>query len=161
MFERLTRMYGFPCYNEWDPTPIVAPFFTLFFAICMGDGGYGIIIMLYGLLEMMGKARKTPVMGAMLHGCGDMVFTLGFSTTLVGLALGTFFGLNLIDYVPAASPLHDYYAFVGGKFPGTNYSFQMAAAIIIGVVHLCIAMMVKAILYTVKEGFSDYHLFAK
>lgn len=154
MFERLTRMYGFPCYNEWDPTPIVAPFFTLFFAICMGDGGYGIIIMLYGLLEMMGKARKTPVVGEMLHGCGDMVFTLGFSTTLVGLALGTFFGLNLIDYVPAASPLHDYYAFVGGKFPGTNYSFQMAAAIIIGVVHLCIAMMVKAILYTVKEGFS-------
>jgi len=154
MFERLTRMYGFPCYNEWDPTPVVAPFFTLFFAICMGDAGYGIIITLYGLLEIMGKARKTPVVGEMLHGCGDMVFTLGVATTLVGLALGTFFGLSIIDYVPDGTPLHDYYAFVGGKFPGTNYSFQMAAAIIIGVVHLCIAMMVKAILYTVKEGLS-------
>lgn len=154
MFERLTRMYGFPCYNEWDPTPVVAPFFTLFFAICMGDAGYGIIITLYGLLEIMGKARKTPVVGEMLHGCGDMVFTLGVATTLVGLALGTFFGLSIIDYVPDGTPLHDYYAFVGGKFPGTNYSFQMAAAIIIGVVHLCIAMMVKAILYTAKEGLS-------
>lgn len=152
MFERLTKMYGFPCYNEWDPTPIVAPFFTLFFAICMGDAGYGIIIALYGLLEMAGKARKTPIVGEMLHGCGDMVFALGVATTLVGLALGTFFGLSLIDYVPAGTPLHHYYEVVGGKFPGTTYSFQMASAIIIGVVHLCIAMMVKAILYTKKNG---------
>ncbi len=154
MFERLTRMYGFPCYNEWDPTPIVAPFFTLFFAICMGDAGYGIIIALYGLLEIAGKARKTPIVGEMLHGCGDMVFALGVATTLVGLALGTFFGLSLIDYVPAGTPLHHYYEVVGGKFPGTTYSFQMASAIIIGVVHLCIAMMVKAILFTKKEGLS-------
>jgi V/A-type H+-transporting ATPase subunit I len=154
MFERLTRMYGFPCYNEWDPTPVVAPFFTLFFAICMGDAGYGIIITLYGLLEIMGMARKTPIVGEMLHGCGDMVLTLGVATTLVGLALGTFFGLSIIDYVPDGTPLHDYYAFVGGKFPGTTYSFQMASAIIIGVVHLCIAMMVKAILYTKKNGLS-------
>ena len=152
MFERLTKMYGFPCYNEWDPTPIVAPFFTLFFAICMGDAGYGIIIALYGLLEMAGKARKTPIVGEMLHGCGDMVFALGVATTLVGLALGTFFGLSLIDYVPSGTPLHHYYEVVGGKFPGTTYSFQMASAIIIGVVHLCIAMMVKAILYTKKNG---------
>ena len=154
MFERLTRMYGFPCYNEWDPTPIVAPFFTLFFAICMGDAGYGLIIMLYGMLEMAGKARKTPIVGEMLHGCGDMVFALGAATTLVGLALGTFFGLSLVDYVPANSPLHSYYEFVGGDFPGTTYSFQMASAILIGVVHLYIAMMVKAILYTQKEGLS-------
>ena len=152
MFERLTRMYGFPCYNEWDPTPIVAPFFTLFFAICMGDAGYGIIIMLYGLLEMMGKARKTPIVGEMLHGCGDMVFVLGATTTLVGFALGTFFGLNLIGYVPEGTVLHRWYEVVGGDFPGTTYSFQMAGAIIIGVVHLCIAMMVKAVLYTQKEG---------
>lgn len=152
MFERLTRMYGFPCYNEWDPTPVVAPFFTLFFAICMGDAGYGIVIALYGLLEMAGKARKTPIVGEMLHGCGDMVFALGVATTLVGLALGTFFGLSLIDYVPAGTPLHHYYEVVGGKFPGTTYSFQMASAIIIGVVHLCIAMMVKAILFTKKNG---------
>ena len=154
MFERLTRMYGFPSYNEWDPTPIVAPFFTLFFAICMGDAGYGIIIALYGLLEMAGKARKTPIVGEMLHGCGDMVFALGVATILVGLALGTFFGLSLIDYVPAGTPLHHYYEVVDGDFPGTTYSFQMASAIIIGVVHLCIAMMVKAILYTKKEGLS-------
>jgi V/A-type H+-transporting ATPase subunit I len=83
-----------------------------------------------------------------------MVFALGVATTLVGLALGTFFGLSLIDYVPDGTPLHRYYEVVGGKFPGTSYSFQMASAIIIGVVHLCIAMMVKAILYTKKEGLS-------
>jgi V/A-type H+-transporting ATPase subunit I len=118
----------------------------------MGDAGYGLIIMLYGMLEMAGKARKTPIVGEMLHGCGDMVFTLGAATTLVGLALGTFFGLSLVDYAPEGSPLHSYYEFVGGNFPGTTYSFQMASAILIGVLHLCIALMVKALLYTQKEG---------
>ena len=114
----------------------------------------GLIIMLYGLFEMAGKARKTPIVGEMLHGCGDMVFALGAATTLVGFALGTFFGLSLVNYVPEGTALHSYYEFVGGNFPGTTYSFQMASAILIGVVHLCIALMVKAIIFTQKEGLS-------
>ena len=34
MYEVLTKMYGMPDYAEFDPTPLVAPFFTLFFAFC-------------------------------------------------------------------------------------------------------------------------------
>ena len=155
MFERLTKMYGYPCYNEWDPTPIVAPFFTLFFAICMGDAAYGVIMIIYGLLEMAGKAKKTPILGEMLHGCGDMLVALGVATTMVGLALGTVFGTNVAEWSFVAVPqgVRDYYHFVQGNFPGTTYSFQMVAAIIIGVLHLCIAMIVKALLFSKKEGF--------
>lgn len=50
LFESLTGMYGWPNYNEYDPTPILAPFFLLFFALCMGDCGYGIMLMIVGLL---------------------------------------------------------------------------------------------------------------
>eukprot|EP00975_Prorocentrum_lima_P051578 10801580-Prorocentrum_lima.AAC.1 len=32
MYEVLTKMYGMPEYAEFDPTPILAPFFSLFFA---------------------------------------------------------------------------------------------------------------------------------
>ena len=152
MFERLTKMYGYPCYNEWDPTPVVAPFFTLFFAICMGDAGYGIIIMLYGLFEIAGKAKKTPIVGEMVHGAGDMVFALGVATTIVGLILGSFFGLNPADIPGIPETVKNYYTIVQGNFPGTHYSFQMVGAIIIGVVHLLIAMAVKAVLYSRKEG---------
>jgi len=155
MFECLTKMYGFPSYNEWDPTPLVAPFFTLFFAICMGDAGYGICILIYGLFEMAGKAKKTPIIGEMVEGYGSMITTLGVATIIVGLALGTFFGVNVNNMSFLPECVHNYYALVQGNFPGTTYSFQMISAIIIGVFHLCIAMLVKAILFSVKEGFTS------
>ena len=157
MFERLTKMYGYPCYNEWDPTPVVAPFFTLFFAICMGDAMYGVIMMIYGMLEVSGKAKKTPILGEMLHGCGDILIALGAATTVIGLALGTVFGTNIAEwtFISLSPAVKEYYRFVQGNFPGTTYSFQMVAAIIIGVLHLCIAMIVKAVLFSKKEGFMN------
>ena len=44
-FEVLTGMYGMPVYGEYDPTPIVAPFFLLFFAMCMGDAGVTLVVL--------------------------------------------------------------------------------------------------------------------
>lgn len=157
MFERLTKMYGFPSYNEWDPTPIVAPFFTLFFAICMGDAGYGLLITLYGLLDMSGKAKKVPILGEMLEGCGSMICALGVATTVIGFFLGTFFGINIVEagWIPQTTAIGSLLAWLQGKVPGTSYSIQMAAAICIGVVHICLAMVVKAALYTKKEGFKS------
>ena len=34
-FEVFTEMYGMPVYSEFDPTPILAPFYLLFFAMCL------------------------------------------------------------------------------------------------------------------------------
>lgn len=157
MFERLTKMYGFPCYNEWDPTPIVAPFFTLFFAICMGDAGYGILIALYGLLGMAGKTKKVPIIGEMLDGCESMICALGVATTVIGFFLGTFFGINIVDagWISPDNALGAVLTWLQGDVPGTSYSIQMAAAIVIGVFHICLAMVVKAMLFTKKEGFAS------
>ena len=157
MFERLTKMYGFPSYNEWDPTPILAPFFTLFFAICMGDAGYGVLITLFGLLDMAGKSRRVPILGDMLHGCGSMITALGVATIVVGFMLGTVFGINIMEagWIPQTTTLGKIMAWLQGNVPGTNYSIQMAGAIAIGVFHICLAMVVKALLYTKKEGFKS------
>ena len=32
-FELLTKMYGMPDYGEFDPTPLLAPFYALFFGM--------------------------------------------------------------------------------------------------------------------------------
>ncbi len=42
--EPLTAMYGTPTYGGVDPTPLIAPFFFLFFGMCFGDAGYGLLI---------------------------------------------------------------------------------------------------------------------
>ena len=90
LFESLTGMYGWPNYNEYDPTPILAPFFLLFFALCMGDCGYGIMLTIIGLL-----IAKKKLNIAMFEGLGPIITVLGVGTAVVGFFLGTFMGFDL------------------------------------------------------------------
>ena len=41
-FEVITRLYGMPQVFEVDPTVFIAPFFVIFFGICISDVGYGL-----------------------------------------------------------------------------------------------------------------------
>lgn len=43
-FESITELYGIPQYKEFDPTPLFAPFYFIFFGICLSDAGYGLIM---------------------------------------------------------------------------------------------------------------------
>ena len=153
MYECLTKMYGSPKYEEFDPTPIVAPFFTLFFAICMGDSGYGLLLMLIGALIATDKLKIE-----MFKGLGPLIISLGVATFIVGFFLGTFFGLDLtqLSFIPESwrgSVLDGNGMFLKGEVAG--YDIQMVMAIVIGVVHLCLAMIIKAIVYTKNEGISS------
>lgn len=145
MYEVLTKMYGMPDYGEFDPTPMVAPFFTLFFALCLGDSGYGLILIVLGLL----LKRK---LSASLAGMMNLVITLGCATTVIGAVMGTFFGVSLFDLDLPESVKR---FMVAGKIEGTNYDKQMLLAIIVGIVHISVAMTVKAILTTVRYGFRE------
>ena len=140
MFEVLTGMYGMPVYSEFDPTPILGPFFLLFFSMCMGDAGYGILLIIIGLL----MKKYMPSMKSM----APLVTTLGVGTLVVGTILGTFFGISLAG----ASWVPDWLkrCMITGKVAG--YDAQMVLAIGIGVVHICLAMVVKAIGYTKRFG---------
>lgn len=146
IFEVLTGMYGWPNYGEFDPTPILAPFYLLFFAMCMGDAGYGIILTIFGLLTCYKKVNI-----AMFEGLGPIITVLGLGTTVVGFILGTFMGLPLADqawYPDALKSL-----IIQGKVAG--FDAQMVLALGVGVFHICLAMTVKAICYTKRFGFRE------
>ena len=144
LFEPLTGMYGMPNYNEYDPTPILGPFFLLFFAMCMGDAGYGILLILFGLALKFNKIKI-----AMFDGMGSIITALGVVTAIVGVFLGTAFGVDLYnaEFVPAALKS----LMIKGEVMG--FDIQMVMALIIGVFHICLAMTVKAICYTQRDGF--------
>ena len=146
LFECLTGMYGWPNYGEFDPTPILAPFFLLFFAMCMGDCGYGILLIIIGLL-----ITKKKLNIAMFEGLGPIITVLGVGTTVVGFFLGTFMGIDLYqaEWVPQALKS----VMIKGEVMG--YDIQMVLAICIGVFHICLAMVVKAICYTKQFGFKE------
>ena len=151
LFESLTGMYGWPNYGEFDPTPILAPFFLLFFSMCMGDAGYGIVLMFLGIL-ISTKVLKI----AMFDGLGPLITVLGVGTTVVGFFLGTFMGISLYDaaWVPDALKK---LIINSGNFPSytLEYDIQMVLALGIGVFHICLAMIVKAICYTKQFGFKE------
>ena len=152
MFESLTGMYGMPNYDEFDPTPIVSIFFLLFFAMCLGDAGYGLILILVGI-----ALEKGWVKISMFDGIGGLIATLGAATAVVGGALGTFFGMSIINLVPEGTAAWDYYKFVGSNIPTPmgELPFQMLLALGIGVFHICLAMVIKAVGYTKRLGFKE------
>ena len=152
MFEPLTGMYGMPNYNEYDPTPIVSIFFLLFFAMCLGDAGYGLVLILVGLAMKKGWLKI-----AMFDGIGGLIATLGAATALIGGALGTFFGMSIINLVPEGTSAWNYYKFVGSNIPTPmgELPFQMLLALGIGVFHICLAMVIKAVGYTKRLGFKE------
>ena len=145
-FEVFTEMYGAPVYTEFDPTPIVAPFYLLFFAMCMGDAGYGLILILLGI-----AVTKKWINIAMLKNIGPIISILGAGTFVVGLVLGTAFGIDLsaAEWYPEAMKK----ILVTGTIAG--FPAQMILALGIGVFHICLAMTVKAIGYTKRFGFRE------
>ena len=146
MFESITGMYGMPNYGEYDPTPVVSVFFLLFFAMCMGDAGYGLALILIGL-----AIKKEWVKIGMFEGLGGLITTLGVATTVVGFFLGTAFGVSLPDVQWIPQSMRN--CMLTGEIMG--YPTQMVLAIAIGVFHLCLAMVIKAVGYTQRLGFKE------
>lgn len=144
-FETFTRMYGMPVYNEFDPTIFLSIFYLLFFAICMGDAGYGLLLIGIGLAL---KGRK--------GGLADMwslIVTLGAGTVVVGLIMATFFGINLYDAAWVPAWLKKIMIVGDISVGGAMYSKQMVLSLGIGVLHICLAMLTKAVWAVKRDGF--------
>ena len=100
--EPLTLMYGTPAYGGVDPTPLITPFFYLFFGMCFGDAGYGLIltgVLGYFLLRkrMTGVARKFFI----------IIASGGIAAIVMGVVTGSYFGdsLDVFPFLSFLSPL--------------------------------------------------------
>ena len=139
-FELLTDMYGRPKYNEFDPTVWISIFFMLFFAFCMGDAGYGLVLILMsiGLKKMMPKIAPLGMI-------------LGIATTVIGLLFHTFFSTDMLTWkcIPDAVKSCMLPSQIAG-FDGT-----MVMAILVGIVHICLALIIKTYQSTKTKGFAN------
>ena len=140
MFETLTDMYGRPAYDGFDPTPFISVFFLLFFAFCMGDAGYGLILVLVGLL-----LKKVPSFKDM----AGLVVTLGIGTVVIGFLFHTFFSMDISKWELFA-PIKG--IFLPAQIAGNDAT--MVLALVVGILHICLAMVVKTIHETKTKGFA-------
>lgn len=94
-FETLTKLYGAPKYGGIDPTPLLAPFFFVFFGMCLGDGGYGLIMVGFFLMFLK-KYKRMPAGTKQFF---SLFVLSGIAATLVGALTGSWLG-DMIDVVP-------------------------------------------------------------
>ena len=89
-FEMLTTMYGLPNYREIDPTPLVMPFFFIFFGMMVADFGYGLLLATVTAIPLkllkLNRSQKNTV---------KLVHILSWSIILWGLIYGSFFGFTM------------------------------------------------------------------
>jgi V/A-type H+-transporting ATPase subunit I len=100
-FESITSMYSLPKYSEIDPTPLLTPFYMVFFGMMVADVGYGVIMFIaaglalikFNLDEGQKKFAKFFVL-------------LSIPTAVAGIVYGSIFG-DLIKFNSLITPKED------------------------------------------------------
>lgn len=78
-----------PGYNEYDISGWFLLFFTIFFGMIFGDGGYGLLVTVISLLMLLktkAKGKSSPMLA--------LVFLVGLATVAWGTVTCTWFGLT-------------------------------------------------------------------
>jgi V/A-type H+-transporting ATPase subunit I len=139
-FESLTSMYAMPMYSEVDPTPLLAPFYLLFFGMMAADIGYGLIMLIATFIVM----KKFNLKESTKKFVGFFYY-LSFSVILWGIIYGSFFG----GIIPLPSLLD----------PAKDYNSLLILSIIFGLIHIYFALGIKAYIMIrdgrLKDAFFD------
>ena len=152
-FEVLTKTYGVPKYNEWDPTPLLAYSFPVFFGLMLGDVVYGIILILtakYILDRMVENPESESI-----RKLKNMLYISGITASIVGFFGGMFLGqtVNVTgNFGSILSPiLSPYLELLLTSTPIVNSISSMLInplnfiilALVIGLIHVNIALIVS------------------
>lgn len=126
-FENITEMYSLPRYNEIDPTPLLAPFFLIFFGMMVADAGYGLLILIGSLV-----ALKVFNLDDSQKQFAKFFMYLSIPTIIFGFIYGSFFGdfINL-DGVKLIDPSKD-------------VNTILVASVVFGVIQIFFGLGIKA-----------------
>ncbi len=136
-YEMITEMYSLPTPDGIDPTPMLTPFFILFFGMMLADAGYGIIIF---LLCLIGLKVLKPDEGA-LKNAMKIGTACGLSTIFWGAMYGGWFG-NLISQI-SESWFGKAVSIPMVLDPLNNPMSVMILSFVLGAVHLFTGMGIK------------------
>ncbi|MBN2026427.1 MAG: V-type ATP synthase subunit I [Actinobacteria bacterium] len=135
--ETLIELFGLPNRAETDPTPFVAPFFILFFGMCIGDVGYGLILAGAFWLAL----RKLDVSDNVRRFLRVFMYC-GIASIVVGIFTRGYFGIDgYLAVDDKALP-----AFM--RFPGTMDILKepkpfMLICLALGLIHISIGVAIE------------------
>ncbi len=90
-FETFVELFSMPKYNEVNPTTFIGFAFVLFFALMLGDAGYGLVIFLLSITAFI-KFKKSRF----IREWSFVGIWLGLGNIFTGFLFNSFFG----DFIP-------------------------------------------------------------
>jgi len=146
-YEPLTKLYGFPLYGGIDPTVYLGPFFFVFFGMCLGDAGYGGVMVILSVMALskfqMSGDRKHFFQLFLLGGIGSVIF---------GVITGSFFG-NLLSSFAFLEPLARIQQIPVVLEPMNDPMTLLAISLTLGVIQIFFGMFL-VLVENVRKG--DY-----
>ncbi|MGI6359958.1 MAG: V-type ATP synthase subunit I [Acholeplasmatales bacterium] len=89
-FETITDSYNVPNHKELDPNPLMSIWYFLIFGIMLADMGYGLMLVIGGLLFLKLKPPKGE-----LKKLVTVFYYCGYSTIIAGMLFGSLFGFSV------------------------------------------------------------------
>ncbi|HVP96451.1 V-type ATP synthase subunit I [Methanoregula sp.] len=132
-FEFIMQLVSPPRYHEFDPTPILAIFFPLFFGLMVGDIGYGLVILAFGLVI---RYRFQAI--AFAKNIANILIISSIPAIIFGFLFGEFFG-DLGETMGWLAPVH----VLGITWNRVDAMIPMLlVAITLGVIHVFLGLFI-------------------
>ena len=125
-------MYSYPKYNEVDPTPLLVPFYLVFFGMMVADAGYGLVMLIASFCAM-----KFIKLTKKNEDFARFFFYLSFPTIFFGFIYGSFFG--------------DAVKIPGLIDPSRDINTILGMSIVLGVIQIFFGLGIKAFVL-IKAG---------
>jgi V/A-type H+/Na+-transporting ATPase subunit I len=128
--QELVNFYQTPGYHSLDPSVMVLFSFSLFFAMILADGGYGMILALFTFLSWnyLGKYN----VGSWLR---PLLVVISIFSIVYGMLLGSYFGVE-----PKPGTVLAQLKIINIK----DFKSMMELVLIVGCIHICIASGLRA-----------------
>ncbi|MDX1333960.1 MAG: hypothetical protein R3252_13105, partial [Robiginitalea sp.] len=123
-----------PGYREVDVSIYFLVAFALFFAMLVGDAGYGLVFLLATFLLRKKMSSQMRV----------LIYVLSGATIVWGVFSGTYFGAEQITAVPVLNKL---VLPEIASFGVDNISFMMHLSFLIGAIHLTVAHGIRVVMF--------------
>jgi V/A-type H+-transporting ATPase subunit I len=137
-FEVIVNLFGTPKYKEWDPTPVIAYSFALFFGIMLGDVVYAALLMVFArfglrLLTDDPQSQGFKLFQRIIYVSGGIGLVLGL---LTGSYLGNFYQFFGIESLTLAKVIQHWLS---------DPVYFIGLSLVIGLVHVNIAHVLALI----------------
>ncbi|WP_372368410.1 V-type ATP synthase subunit I [Candidatus Uabimicrobium sp. HlEnr_7] len=132
----LVKLYASPGYKEWDSSSAIYLAFTVFFAMIVGDAGYGCILLAL-MLGLSGKLKSSEA-GQRIY---RLMITLSVGCIIFGAISGNWFAIQM----SADNPLKQFQILGTSDNEEQNLNNMMMLSVYVGAVHLSLARIIQII----------------